>query len=311
MAASEHSGRGRKATGGKRRKPRPRGGFKTTKKGAFKRGKVKNMVTRRNPMVECKKRTIGVRSGVSGSNYLLPSAYFHSFPCLSFLNQEQGIGQDQMIGDSIFSKYYSMKVKLNFPTEHPIKENFRAMLVWGWVTQPLGYTNTAFSSTGAVTREKVSATDIHDRITNVVMDGFNQKVDQMNFRDKEKTLYKVIGKRWVKPDRRHQIGQPQSATAYIDPDDDKLTVENTGSIPPWQHQVTFKPMRKVRYTYSDGDGTGSPGSGTPHWYPNENWVPWVGIYTPNIASYYEDGGTVPDGAKIQVQVNDCHWYTDS
>ena len=284
---------------------------RVTKKTAFKPRNVRNKVTSRAPIVECKKRTLGVRSGVAGSNYLLPSAYFHSFPCISFLNQEQGIQDDQMIGNTVFSKYYSMKIKLNFPEEHPINDNFRAQLVWGWVTQPLGYTNTAFSSTGAITRDKVSAAEIHDRITNVVMDGFNQKVDQMNFRDKEKTLYKVIGKKWVKIDRRHQIGMKQGATAYIDPDDDKVKIATSGSLPPWTHQVTFKPMRKVRYTYSDGDSDGSPGTGIPHWYPNESWVPWVGLYTPNISSYYEDGGNVPDSAKIQVQVNDCHWYTDS
>lgn len=299
---TEHTGRGRKATAGKRRKPRPRSGFRRTKKPT-----KTTMVRARAPIVECKKRTLGVRSGVTGSNYLLPTAYFHSFPCTSFLNQEQGIGDDQMIGNTIFSKYYSMKVKLNFPTEFPIEENFRAQLVWGWVTQPLGYTNTAFSTTGMPTRDTVSTTDIHDRITNVVMDGFNQKVDQMNFRDKEKTLYKVIGKKWVKPDRRHQIGQKQGASAYIDPDDDKVKIQNTGSLPPWTAQVTFKPMRKVRYTFSDG----SDGNDIAHWYPNENWVPFVGIYTPNISSYYEDGGVTPDSAKIGVQVNDCHWYTDS
>ena len=287
--------------------------FPRRKKSNYNRKNVSNKVSARAPIVECKKRTLGVRSGVSGGNHLVPTAYFHSFPCTSFLNQEQGIGDDQMIGNTIFSKYYSMKIKLVFPEEFPINDNFRAQLVWGWVTQPLGYTNTAFTSTGATTRDKISATEIHNRITNVVMDGFNQNVDQMNFRDKEKSLYKVVGKKWIRLDRRNQIGMKQGSTAYIDPDDDTVKIASSGSLPAWTEQVTFKPMRKVRYTFSTGEDNGSPGTGVPHWYPNENWIPWVGIYTPNIASYYKDSetGVTPDGGKITVQINDCHWYTDS
>ena len=66
-------------------------------------------------------------------------------------------------------------------------------------------------------------------------------------------------------------------------------------------------MRKVKYTYSNGNSQGSMA----HWYPNESWIPWVALYTPNVGSYYEDGGVVPDGAKITYAFNDCHWYSDS
>ena len=264
----------------------------------------KTLVKARAPVVETKKRTLGVLSG-----YINPATYFSVFPCRSFMNQTQGLDEDNMIGTSIFSKYYSMKVKLNFPTDHPIEENFRAQLVWGWVTSPLAYTTSvgALAPAGTPTRGTVGVGEMNEEIVARVSDGFNQNVDQMNFRDKEKRIYKVIGKKWVKPDRRHAIGQPQSATAYIDPDDDKLKIENSGSIPPWTHQVTFKPMRKVKYTYSNGNSQGSMA----HWYPNESWIPFVGLYTPNLGSYYEDGGVVPDGAKLTFSTNDCHWYTDS
>lgn len=266
------------------------------------RANTKAMTNARAPIVECKKRTFGVTSG-----FINPATYFSTFPCRSFLFQQQGNEESQMIGSALFSKYYSMKVKLNFPTEHPITENFRAMLVWGWRTAPLAYPNTlpVGSPAGTPTRLTVSKGQINNEITASVADGFNQNVDQMNFRDKEKTIYKVVGKKWVKPDRRHQIGVAQGASAYIDPDDDKVKIANTGSLPPWTHQITFKPMRKVKYTQTSGSGDDD------FMYPNESWVPWVGLYTPNLGSYYEDGGVVPDDAKITFSTNCCHWYTDS
>lgn len=256
-------------------------------------------------VVECKKRTLGVQNG-----FVSPVTYFTSFPCRSFIENEQGLGEDQMVGQTIFSKYYSMKIKLNFPVDHPIVDNFRAQLCWGWVTAPLAYTSQVDDSSVDPSRTTVSRENINNRIMYCVEDGFNQKVDQMNFRDKEKRIYKVVGKRWVMPDRRYQIGQKQGATAYVDPDDNnKVKVATTGSLPPWTHQITMRPNRKIKMTYTSG--AIPPESSTPFYYPNESWIPWVGLFTPNIDSYYEDGGVIPDGAKISYQVNDCHWYQDS
>ncbi|AXQ66105.1 MAG: putative capsid protein [Cressdnaviricota sp.] len=272
----------------------------------FKRKNVKNMARARAPMVECKKRTLGVQGG-----YINPATYFSSFPCHSFIKNEQGLDEDQMIGTSIFSKYYSMKVKLNFPTEYPIVDNFRAQLIWGWVTSPLAYTNNVNDSATDPSRSTVKLEEIDREIVYRTEDGFNQAADQMNFRDKEKRIYKVVGKKWVKPDRRNQIGQTQGAIGYIDPDDDKLKIENTGSLPPWTHQITFTPMRKIKMTHSSDMVPPTGAAPSPFFYPNESWIPFVGLYTPNLGSYYEDGGVVPDSAKLSFQTNDCHWFTDS
>lgn len=270
------------------------------------RNTTKALVNARQPIVECKKRTLGVQGG-----YINPATYFTSFPAHSFIKNEQGLDEDQMIGTSIFSKYYSMKVKLNFPTEHPIVDNFRCQLVWGWVTSPLAYTNNVNDSATDPSRSTVKLEEIDREIVYRTEDGFNQAADQMNFRDKEKRIYKVIGKKWVKPDRRNQIGQTQGAIGYIDPDDDKLKIENTGSLPPWTHQVTFKPMRKLKMTHSSDMVPPTGASPNAFYYPNESWIPFIGLYTPNLGSYYEDGGVVPDSAKISFQTNDCHWFTDS
>lgn len=277
---------------------------KRGRKNNYKRKNVKKTVRARAPIVECKKHTLGLLTG-----FINPAVYFSEFPCRSFLEMTQGLDEDNMVGTSIFSKYYSMKVKLNFPTEHPIDDNFRAQIVWGWRTAPLSLPNSvpAGYPAGTPTRTTATRDNINNMVIASVSDGFNQNVDQMNFRDKEKNIYKVVGKKWVRPDRRHQIGKTQGAIGYIDPDDDKLKIENVGSLPPWTHQITFKPMRKIKYTQGAFDGPG----GTYRYFPNESWIPWVGLYTPNLGSYYEDGGVVPDSAKLTFSTNDCHWYTDS
>lgn len=277
---------------------------RTKPKNNFARKNVAKKVAQREPMVECKKRSLGVLSG-----YINPAVYFSEFPCRSFLEMTQGLDEDQMVGTTVFNKYYSMKVKINFPTEHPINDNFRAQLVWGWRTAPLAVPSsvpTGFPA-GTPTRTTITRDQINNMVISSVSAGFNQNVDQMNFRDKEKTIYKVVGKRWVKPDRRHQIGKTQQAVGYIDPDDDKFKTENIGSIPPWTHQITFKPMKKTKYERGPFDGPNA----TIRYFPNESWIPWVGLYTPNIGSYYEDGGVVPDSAKLQFSTNDCLWFTDS
>ena len=97
------------------RRARLRAAHAKKKRNNYRRKNVKAMVRARAPMVECKKRTLGVQGG-----YINPATYFTSFPCHSFIVNAQGLDEDQMIGTSIFSKYYSMKVKINFPIEHPI-----------------------------------------------------------------------------------------------------------------------------------------------------------------------------------------------
>ena len=148
----------------------------------FKRRNVKAMVSARAPIVETKKRTMGALSG-----FISPTVYFSDFPCRSFLEMTQGLDGDQMTGEAIFAKYYSMKVKLNFPDEHPIDSNFRAQLVWGWRTAPLSVPNTAPAGfpAGTPTRTTITRDQINNMIISSVADGFNQNVDQMNFRDKE------------------------------------------------------------------------------------------------------------------------------
>ena len=52
------------------------------------------------------------------------------------MKMKQGLGEANMIGQSVFSKYYSAKMKLVFPSEKPIGDHFKAQIIWGWMTAP-------------------------------------------------------------------------------------------------------------------------------------------------------------------------------
>lgn len=283
-----------------RRRPARRAKKRTVRK--------KTLVRARQPIVETKKHTVGARGG-----FLNPETVLHDFPCTSFVKMAQGLGEDNMIGTSIFSKYYSAKLKLVFPADIPIKDHFKAQVIWGWMTAPFNLPN---SNTGLseYTRATVPEVWLNTKVLRTVQDGFNQNVDQVNFRDKEKRLYRVEGKRWVKPDRRHEIGFPQTTGLEVDEMTGAATPITIGAPPSYLTQLKWKPMRKVKYTYTSG-GSDSPGPVDPareFYYPNESWIPFVLVYTPNLTSYGEDedGKTPPEG-QIQYQFNDCHWFTDS
>jgi hypothetical protein len=266
----------------------------------------RQMISARAPIVECKKKSWGVVNGTLGTDIV-----FHSFPCRSFLQMKQGLNEDEFIGNSVFSKYYSMKVKLNFPTEFPINNNFRAQLVWGWMTMPLGYTEQVPDPLTDPGRNTVSRQEIDLEIIRRTENGFDQAQDQMKFRQREKTIYRIEGKKWVQPDRRHQIGANQTSSTFWNDSTGKAEITHIGSVPPFTHQCQFKPMRKIRLSETSSNVPAPPTYTAPYHYPNESWVPFVALYTPNNASYYTDAsGEVPLGAKISFQTNDCHWYTD-
>ena len=105
---------------------------------------------------------------------------------------------------------------------------------WSWVAGT-GNSNTGLSE---YTRSTVPEVWLNTKVLRTVQDGFNQNVDQVNFRDKEKRLYHVEGKRWVKPDRRHEIGFPQTTGLEVDEMTGAATPITIGAPPSYLTQLT-------------------------------------------------------------------------
>lgn len=258
--------------------------------------KRKNFSAKRGPLVETKKNPDGP------SNTKIPDDSPALFIAVSsFMKMYKGIEIDQFLGKDIFSKYISMKLNFRFPQgEFGIVKNYRLQLIHGWMVAPFALDNYV-----APKKAEANIIDLETIITNRIQPAFNQAADRMTFRDKEKRIYKIEGKQWIRPNRNNQINHPQDASVLVE--GSTATEYQLGGPPDVFKQIHWKPMRKVRYTYTANVG-GTPSPPLPFYYPNEAWIPFVVIYAPDYANVGKIGD---DDYKVSLDVSNCHWYTDS
>lgn len=277
----------------KRRAPRRRrrvGGARRPSTKTY-RGR-RNFAAKRSLIVETKKNTEPLVQ-----ERLQEGSYSHFIPVSSFLRMNHGLETDQFLGDSIFSKYISMKLNFVFPRgQNVITNTYRIQIIHGWMTAPLSLDDSGVTS---FAKSTVSRAGIDSVVTNRIAPAFNQAADRMNFRDKQKTIYKVEGKKWVKLNRNGMI----STSTLLAP--------GAGGPPDYFHQINWKPMRKVNLQYSDDTSSSLPPS--PYHYPNESWVPFVCIFTPDKDNLTNPDPTkpMPDESRVLLQAMNCHWYSDS
>lgn len=250
---------------------------------------------KRQPLVETKKHEGVIKEFAINRT----SARF--IPPTSFQILNRGIQDNNVLGSSIFSKYYSMKLKFVFPRdEYSIQKNYRIQVIHGWMTAPYGLpevSNNYIPQRGSVTTADL-VTIQQDRLSPAWTHGSFSN-DDLEFRNKEKKIYRVEGKQWIRPNRNNQIGFAQQFGRYAAETDHLI-----GGIPDVKVQLQWKPMRKINLT----DSTNGGGSNTPFLYPNEAWIPFVCVYTPDFENLPVDSTTAN---LVQCHYNDCHWYSDS
>lgn len=257
----------------------------------------KKFVAKRSLIVETKKNQDPLVS-----ERLQEGAFSHFIPLSSFLRMSQGLENDQFQGESIFSKYISMKLNFQFPQgANQILKTYRIQVIHGWMTAPFALDSSGVSS---YDRDNVSRAQLDQMVSARCGGEFNQAVDRMNFRDKTKKIYKVLGKRWITVNREGQISNPGSEHWA------------SGSVPvggpaDTYMRVDWKPMRKINLQYSNDNNSTLPPS--PYYYPNEAWVPFVCIYTPDKDNIHNPDPTkpMPIESRVNLQAMNCHWYSDS
>lgn len=257
----------------------------------------KAMVKARTPIIETKKNVSGEASFPISRT---AAGQFVAFR--SFMDMSQGLQGDDMIGDSVFSKYVKMKLRFRFPRdEQSIRKNYRVQLIHGWMTAPFALSVDPVGAPYTPARGNVTPEQLEQILAARIGNDFNATGDEMTFRDKEKRIYKILGKKWLKVDRQGQLGFPQMFGRYAAETDHLI-----GGVPDITESVTFKPMRRVKYTYSN------PSGATEFWYPNEAWIPFVCIYVPEyLNTQAAPVGESQDDYQPKVTVNDAHWYSDS
>ncbi len=282
---------------------RSQGGRKRRARRAYKPNNKRKFMAKRQPFVETKSVT-GEEQAITANDlsFLDPTDYLTlqtgtSITMLnpsSFLCMQQGIGEDQMIGLSVFSKYIKTKIQMKLPEgAYAIQHPADVYLVHGWIKAPLGLTSFTTPTAQANT---YTNTKLH--MLNHVKDFFDEREDKLRFIPKANTNIKILGYKRIRSNRNGSLGVPATVfhTTTVSPG-----YKTVGSNPIINESVTWKPMRKIHYT----PGT-AVSSTLANFYPNADWLPFCCIYNPTFASF-----TAGSDYTIKIAHNDAHWYSDN
>lgn len=285
----EHSGAGRKLVGPTKYRARKKSKKPTMTKKAFSR--------QRQGVVETKSRTHEeiASTGPPHPNYIDNPTVFgninlasacHFLRPLSFLSMNQGFGEMDMLGQTIYAKALKMKINIQLPYgQNAIQRPFNMYLVHGTVLAP--------NFTGNTTPQAPAATrvDIQNYIQSKVTDYFDERQDKLRFIPKSGVTVNIHGYKKILNDKN---------TTWLS--------EAAAAPSPYKKTVTWQLNKKVKYE----QGFPSPGAVNPvptnhevHFYPNYTELPFVLIYNPQYAEL------LADQVQIKVAYNDCFWFTDS
>ena len=256
----------------------------------------KKFVKQRQGVVETKSRTHEeIASTSTHANNIPDPTTFHNInftkACqfitpTSFLSLNQGFGEMDMLGQTIFAKALKMKINIKMPHgQYAVNTPFNMYLVHGTVQAPNWTGNTT------PTAPTATRTNIQQYIESKVEDYFDEREDKLRFIPKTGVTVNIMGYKKILNDKNtNWLAEAQAAPS------------------PYKKSITWQMNKKVKYEA----GYPHPGSVNPvptnhevHFYPNYTPLPFVLIYTPQYAQLQASG------AAIGLAYNDCFWFTDS
>lgn len=273
------------------------------KRRAYRSTNKRRFMTKRAPFVETKSVTEEEQAVKASSMSLLNPTDYLSLQTATpitminpvpFLCMQQGIGEDQMVGLSVYSKYLKTKIQFKLPGgAYAIQHACDLYLVHGWIKSPLARTNFTTPTAPANT-----LTDTKTYLLNHVKDFFDEREDKLRFIPRANTNIKILGYKRIKANRNSALGLPVEAYTNTTVSPGYKTV---GANPIINESITWKTMRKIHYT------PGTEVSPTlANFYPNSDWLPFCCIYNPTVASF-----TAGADYTIKVAHNSAHWYSDN
>ena len=305
---------------------------RTTRKGAYKKAKVKAIKRRVAPLTETKTRELaeiaapfGAQSGQIADPTVynplmastaqpaphtnaIPSTGIYSLLTLPNFYTQFQVGQrvavdnaNRINGTNVFAKYLNVKGIVRFPVSENIQEYPQTLeLIWGWCPAINATTNTAPAVTG------LSPANIYAHITAQISEYMNAQSDQLRFHPKRDQHCTIVGRRKIRPNLQKQYALPPMMK------DDGQTVSSVGVVPDWKFNVSFKIMRKIHYdrggviSYVD-DNQNTIDEVT--YNLNDHRIPFVCFYQP-------DYGIIGQGNPNEDQVpnvayNSMFYFTDS
>lgn len=191
-----------------------------------------------------------------------------------------------MEGNSLFVKYLTMKVQVDYPDGafSPTQTPRPLEIIWGWVA-PLNLNEYTTPTDGTVT-----TLQIQEHISNALKKDFNDSLDPMKFTDKQKRRYNIIGRRKVMPRQNRNV--PTQVT-YL------ASAAKIQTICKWPM------MKKVRFTESV-ESTNVNDISRRFAYPNEAYLPFVILVNPDFSMYGAN-----TNQRIKVKHHACMWYNDA
>lgn len=291
---------------------------KVTAKGAYKSQAKRQMGKRRRPFVETKRRVHSITvarnastAGVPAVNYpaviegvkISNASAFTLLDLSSYYRNSHGFLEDNVIGDSLFSRYLKLKIQLRFPEgEDMIVNPVRIQLITGWVTAPLAYTNNTTPTEGNATQAYLLA-----HLVNQLKEYFDERNDFLRFREKTTSNVRILKWQSLKPNLNTAIASVPGQTAFGEDQDE---IRTTGAVPFVQRSFTWKTNRKVHLSEGTALPTGNdaPDSDTQNLYPNNQWLPFACLYNPEFARMRNVDN---EDVECTLAQNNIHFYTDS
>lgn len=270
---------------------------KTSRLGAYKKGKKKQMAIRRAPFVETKRKTdeeiyaAGFFSGtgaINSNGYAPDRTVLEVYDTehlmmdpLSYLLWSQGLDQSQHIGQAVNLKYTNMKIQVRFPQpsvsvtsgSYTDPQNIPAQpmnyeLVWGYVPAPLQLTGSTTPAANTVSLQQIRS-HVNDRVT----DYFNSRKDKLRFIPKKDATLRIAGRKRIRP-------PVSSSTLHQMFDADEGAV--IGTIPDVFTEITWKHNNRKLWLEQTGNINGD--SDLIAMYPNYAWLPFCTLVNYNHAA---------------------------
>lgn len=288
---------------GKARGPR-------AKKAAYapaRRQATRNML---GPLVETKayqSGDLGVANYLSNTATSPGTGAFNIIVPNCFYTKEQGIDSHQMVGDSVYSRYLTTKMRLMFPTGNNMLVYPTSITIFQvWVPAPLAAT--PYTTPG---QNNVAQADIELHVKQQCQEFFSTLSDKLEFREKLQGV-KIISKRKVRLHRDASIVTPPFAIQTAPAGAPNVVLGGTDD---WYGTFRWPCKRKLHYEESQS----LVGADVTHYLnrpPSDMGYPALIIYNPNFGDQIVQTPETADPVlgqldrRIKIQFRSKHWFGD-